>query len=85
MQDFALLCHFLLKIIVCKGSDNMIYDDINEDALYAEWLKDNTNISETEDIKSAFNAGFRLAFKRMSYLMKLVNMRLNASDTEPKN
>ena len=62
----------------------MIYDDINEAALYATWLKDN-NISETEDIKSAFHAGFNLAFKRMAYLMKLVTMMKNASDTELKN
>lgn len=62
----------------------MIYDDINEAALYATWLKDN-NISETEDIKSAFYAGFNLAFKRMAYLIELVTMMKNASDTEPKN
>lgn len=63
----------------------MIYDDINEATLYAEWLKDNTNISETEDIKSAFYAGFHSAFKRMTYLIKIMNM-LNALDSDtPKN
>lgn len=62
----------------------MIYDNINEDAFYAEWLK-NTNISENEEIKSAFYARFHLAFKRMATLMELVNMMDNTSDTEPKN
>ena len=63
----------------------MTFDDINEAALYAAWLKDNANISDTEDIKSAFHAGFYLSFNRMAYLMKLVNTVKNASDTKPKN
>ncbi|MDE5621314.1 MAG: hypothetical protein K2I80_12510 [Ruminococcus sp.] len=63
----------------------MIYDDINEAELYAAWLKDNENISETEDIKSAFHAGFHLSFKRITYLMKLVDSMSNTSDIETKN
>lgn len=62
----------------------MEFNDISEAALYAAWLKDN-NISETEDIKSAFHAGFYLSFNRIAYLMKLVNTVENASDTEHKN
>ena len=34
----------------------MVFDDIGEAALYAAWLKDNANISDTEDIKRAFHA-----------------------------
>lgn len=63
----------------------MVFDDIGEAALYAAWLKNNANISDTEDIKSAFHAGFHLSFNRITYLMKLVNTVKNASDTETKN
>lgn len=63
----------------------MEFNDISEAALYMAWLENNENITETEDIKSAFHAGFNLAFKRMEYLMELIITMTNASDAEPKN
>ncbi|MDE5772686.1 MAG: hypothetical protein K2I06_13880 [Ruminococcus sp.] len=63
----------------------MEFNDISEAALYMAWIENNKNILDTEDIKSAFHAGFNLAFKRMAYLMELVNTVKNASDTEHKN
>lgn len=60
----------------------MVFDDISEAVLYEAWLRDNENISETEDIKSAFHAGFHLSFKRMTYLMRLAGSMSNASDSD---
>lgn len=63
----------------------MEFNDISEAALYMVWLENNKNITETEDIKSAFHAEFHLAFKRMMYLMEIVTI-LTASDSgTPKN
>lgn len=61
----------------------MEFDDISEAALYMAWIENNKNILDTEDVKSAFHAGFHLAFKRMAYLMELISTITNASDTEP--
>lgn len=63
----------------------MEFDDISEAALYMAWIENNKNILDTEDIKSAFYAGFHLAFKQMTYLMEIISTITNASDTESKN
>lgn len=63
----------------------MAFDDISEAALYMAWIENNKNILDTEDVKSAFHAGFHSAFKRMEYLIKLINTITNEPDQEPKN
>lgn len=62
----------------------MIYDNINKAALYEKWLKDNTNISETEETKNAFYAGYYAAFNRIMDLMRRVDMLTKADSSNAK-
>lgn len=63
----------------------MISDDMDVKIVYEQWCKIHANGSDNEENKSAFYAGFHLAFKRMMYLMEIVNT-FTASDSDtPKN
>ena len=61
-----------------------MYDNVDKAVLYAKWLKDNTNISETEETKSAFYAGYYAAFNKMLNLMKRVDMLTKADSSNAK-